>query len=32
MLQNGGITDEDVAAGWLLACCSRPLGNLVLDC
>jgi ferredoxin-NADP reductase len=32
MLQNGGISDEDVAAGWLLACCARPLGNLVLDC
>ena len=32
MLQNGGITDEDIAAGWLLACCSRPQGNLVLDC
>lgn len=32
MLQNGGITDEDVAAGYLLACCSRPLGDVVLDC
>jgi ferredoxin len=32
MLQNGGISDEDVAAGWLLACCARPLSNLVLDC
>ena len=32
MVPNGGITDEDVAAGWVLACCSRPLGDVVLDC
>lgn len=32
MVHNGGITDEDVTDGWLLACCSRPLGNLVVDC
>ena len=25
MVQNGGITDEDVADGWVLACCTRPL-------
>ena len=31
MVQNGGITDEDVDAGWVLACCSRPLGDVVLD-
>ena len=32
MVQNGGITDEDMADGWVLACCTRPLGDVVLDC
>lgn len=32
MVSNGGITDEDVQAGYVLACCSRPLGDVVLDC
>ena len=31
MVSNGGITDDDVADGWVLACCSRPLGDVVLD-
>lgn len=31
MVANGGITDDDVAAGHVLACCSRPLGRVVLD-
>jgi stachydrine N-demethylase, reductase component len=32
MVQNGGMTDEDVQAGWVLACCTRPIGNVVIDC
>lgn len=32
MVPNGGITDEDVAEGWVLACCTRPIGDVVLDC
>jgi stachydrine N-demethylase, reductase component len=32
MMQNGGLSDEDVADGWVLACCSRPIGNVVVDC
>lgn len=31
MVHNGGITDEDVADGFVLACCSKPLGRVVLD-
>lgn len=31
MVANGGITDDDVAAGYVLACCSRPLGRVVVD-
>ena len=26
MSQNGGILDEEIAEGYILACCSRPLG------
>jgi stachydrine N-demethylase, reductase component len=32
MVHNGGITDDDVADGWVLACCTRPVGDVVLDC
>jgi len=32
MVHNGGITDEEVTDGWVLACCSRPLASVVLDC
>jgi ferredoxin len=32
MVSNGGITDDDVANGWVLACCSRPIGDVVIDC
>lgn len=31
MEHNGGITDEDEAEGYILSCCSRPKGNLVVD-
>jgi hypothetical protein len=32
MMQNGGLSDEDGAEGWVLACCSRPIGNVIIDC
>jgi len=31
MDHNGGITDEDVAAGYVLSCCSVPQGDVVID-
>lgn len=31
MTHNGGITDEDVAEGYVLTCCSIPKGRVVLD-
>jgi ferredoxin-NADP reductase len=31
MVHNGGISDDDVAAGYILACCSKPLGRVVVD-
>ncbi|MGX1101035.1 2Fe-2S iron-sulfur cluster-binding protein [Amorphus sp. MBR-141] len=31
MVHNGGITDEDVAAGYVLACCSNPIGRVTID-
>ena len=27
MVHNGGITEEDIAAGYVLACCSKPIGK-----
>jgi ferredoxin-NADP reductase len=32
MVASGGITVEDEQAGWVLACCSRPVGLVILDC
>ncbi|MGY0615537.1 FAD-binding oxidoreductase [Vibrio sp. FJH11] len=32
MSHNGGITDEDVAEGYILSCCSVPNGNVVIEC
>lgn len=32
MQHNGGITDEDLAAGYILSCCSVPLQDVVIDC
>lgn len=31
MLHNGGITDEDIADGYILACCSNPIGKVEID-
>ena len=31
MLHNGGITDEDIAEGYILACCSKPLGHVGVE-
>ena len=31
MVHNGGITDEDVEAGYILACCSNPIGHVTID-
>lgn len=31
MVHSGGISDEDIADGYILACCSRPIGRVTLD-
>ena len=31
MVHNGGISDEDIAEGFILACCARPQGNVTMD-
>ena len=31
MVHNGGITDEDIDAGYILACCSKPVGRVEVD-
>ena len=31
MVHNGGISEDDIAAGYILACCSRPLGRVEID-
>ena len=31
MVHNGGISDDDVAAGYILACCSNPIGKVVVE-
>jgi hypothetical protein len=31
MTHQGNILDEDVADGYILACCSRPLSDLAID-
>lgn len=31
MSQNGGLRPREVAQGWFLPCCSRPLGDLTLE-
>lgn len=31
MVHNGGISDDDIAAGYILACCSNPVGRVVVE-
>ncbi|QFU07692.1 3-ketosteroid-9-alpha-hydroxylase reductase subunit [Rhodobacteraceae bacterium THAF1] len=31
MVHNGGISDDDVADGWILTCCSHPVGEVEID-
>lgn len=31
MEDNGGITDEDIAAGYILSCCSVARGPVVIE-
>jgi len=31
MVHNGGISEDDIAAGYILACCSNPIGAVTID-
>ena len=31
MVHNGGITDDDIADGYILACCSNPIGKVSIE-
>ncbi len=31
MVHNGGISDDDIAAGFILACCSKPMGRVAVE-
>ncbi|WP_295046413.1 hybrid-cluster NAD(P)-dependent oxidoreductase [uncultured Paracoccus sp.] len=31
MVHNGGISDDDIADGYILACCSHPLGPIAVE-
>ena len=31
MVHNGGISEDDIAEGYILACCSNPIGKVSLD-
>ncbi len=31
MVHSGGIADEDIEAGYILACCSRPIGRVSVE-
>ena len=31
MVHNGGISDEDIEAGYILACCSHPMGRIEVE-
>lgn len=31
MVHNGGISDDEIAEGFILACCARPQGSVTLD-
>ncbi|KAA2314718.1 hybrid-cluster NAD(P)-dependent oxidoreductase [Pseudooceanicola sediminis] len=31
MVHNGGISDEDIEDGYILACCSKPIGKVAIE-
>lgn len=31
MVHNGGISEDDIAAGYILACCSHPIGKVAVE-
>jgi len=31
MVHNGGISDDEIAAGYILACCSHPMGEVSVE-
>lgn len=31
MVHNGGISEDDIEAGYILACCSKPIGTVEID-
>ena len=31
MVHNGGISEEDIAEGYILACCSHPMGKVEIE-
>ncbi|WP_278923493.1 MULTISPECIES: hybrid-cluster NAD(P)-dependent oxidoreductase [Pseudophaeobacter] len=31
MVHNGGISEDDIAAGYILACCSNPIGRVEIE-
>ena len=31
MVHNGGISDEDIEDGYILACCSHPIGAVAVE-
>ncbi|MEM9277225.1 MAG: hybrid-cluster NAD(P)-dependent oxidoreductase [Pseudomonadota bacterium] len=31
MVHNGGISEDDIEEGYILACCSNPIGNVSID-
>lgn len=31
MVHNGGISEDDIAAGYILACCSNPIGKVTVE-
>ena len=31
MVHNGGISDDEIAEGYILACCSKPQGTVRID-
>lgn len=31
MVHNGGISEDDIAAGYILACCSHPIGKVEIE-